>query len=121
MSSPGIGLSTEGPSAGGGLEYNLREEDDPFSDNYVPKNLQGAFPAETRTQSKGTAAGLGIDEEVEVTRKPRAPRVKLDEHRYVDVLIPKFKLNNLQTTFGSWNSQITEESKRSPQVQGKGP
>ncbi|EHL01180.1 hypothetical protein M7I_2873 [Glarea lozoyensis 74030] len=55
MSSPGVGLSTEGPSAGGGaFEHELREEDDPFN------------------------------EEVEVTRKPRAPRVKLDEHRYVE-------------------------------------
>jgi replication fork protection complex subunit Csm3/Swi3 len=86
MSSPRPGLSTEGPSAGGGFEYELREEDDPFSENYVPKRkeLQGAFPSETRTGNKrsaGAAAGLGIDEEVEVTRKPRAPRVKLDEHR----------------------------------------
>ena len=81
MSSPGSGLPTQGPAANV-FEDELRDEDDPFSENYVPKKLQGAFPANTTTQAKGAAAGLGIDEEVEVTRKPRAPRVKLDEHRY---------------------------------------
>ncbi|EPE35388.1 hypothetical protein GLAREA_11087 [Glarea lozoyensis ATCC 20868] len=93
MSSPGVGLSTEGPSAGGGaFEHELREEDDPFSEHYVPKRLQGAFPADTNTKSKALAAGLGIDEEVEVTRKPRAPRVKLDEHRLLSAAgIPKLR------------------------------
>jgi hypothetical protein len=122
MSSPGVGLSTEGPSAGGGVfEHELREKDDPFSEHYVPKRLQGAFPAESTTKSKGLAAGLGIDEEVEVTRKPRAPRVKLDEHRYVECTDLKLELNNSQTAFSCWYPQVTEESEGSSQVQRKGP
>ena len=85
MSSPRA-LPTEGPSAGGGDEFDdLFDfegggEDDPFSENY-----KGATkPAVKESASKGkSGAGLGIDEEVEVARKPRAPRVKLDEHRFV--------------------------------------
>jgi replication fork protection complex subunit Csm3/Swi3 len=85
-------LPTEGPSAGGDefddlFDYEVGGEDDPFSENYkVPETA----PAAKETNSKGkSGAGLGIDEEVEVTRKPRAPRVKLDEHRYV------FRINHL--------------------------
>lgn len=85
MSSPRP-LPTEGPSAGGGdefddlFDYEVGGEDDPFSENYKA----ATNPAAKETESKGkSGAGLGIDEEVEVTRKPRAPRVKLDEHRLV--------------------------------------
>jgi replication fork protection complex subunit Csm3/Swi3 len=87
MSSPRA-LPTEGPSAGGGDEFDdLFDyevggggEDDPFSENYEG----AAKPAVKDTAIKSNSgAGLGIDEEVEVARKPRAPRVKLDEHRFV--------------------------------------
>jgi replication fork protection complex subunit Csm3/Swi3 len=80
-------LPTEGPSAGGGdefddlFDYEVGGEDDPFSENY---NVPNKAPAakEAASKEKG-GAGLGIDEEVEVARKPRAPRVKLDEHRLI--------------------------------------
>lgn len=83
-------LPTERPSAGGGdefddlFDYDVGGPDDPFSENYKVPNKE---PAAKESASKGkSAAGLGIDEEVEVTRKPRAPRVKLDENRYVYAL-----------------------------------
>jgi hypothetical protein len=85
MSSPHP-LPTEAPTAGGGSEfddlfdYEIGGEDDPFSENY--KAPPKTAPDSTTNKAK-SGAGLGIDEEVEVTRKPRAPRVKLDEHRFV--------------------------------------
>lgn len=72
-------LPTEGPSAGGGdefgdlFDYDV-DDNDPFGANYET-------PAVKQRQADKDAA-LGIDEQVEVTRKPRAPRVKLDEDRY---------------------------------------
>jgi replication fork protection complex subunit Csm3/Swi3 len=82
-------LTTGAPSAGGDefddiFNYDVGEEEDPFSENY---KIPSKKPTVTETASKGkNGAGLGIDEEVEVTRKPRAPRVKLDENRYVPVI-----------------------------------
>lgn len=78
-------LPTEGPSAGGDEFDDLFNYDadinDPFSDNYVSaKERQKQNEAAEKDKSK-SGTGLGIDEEVEVTRKPRAPRVKLDENR----------------------------------------
>lgn len=66
-------------------------EDDPFGDNYVvPGSKKGKEQAATK--EKSSAVGLGIDEEIEVTRKPRAPRVKLDEHRLLSAAgIPKLR------------------------------
>jgi replication fork protection complex subunit Csm3/Swi3 len=79
-------LPTEGPSAGGHdelddlgdlFDYDVGDENDPFSDNYKPPNKT----KEPSSKDNANGAGLGIDEEVEVTRRPRAPRVKLDENR----------------------------------------
>jgi replication fork protection complex subunit Csm3/Swi3 len=91
MSSPGATsrpLPTEGPSAGGDefddlFDYDagFNDPNDPFSENYVPPASKEK-PNEGGNKGK-SGAGLGIDEEVEVTRKPRAPRVKLDEQRSV--------------------------------------
>jgi replication fork protection complex subunit Csm3/Swi3 len=82
-------LTTKRPSAGGTesddlddlFSYDVGDENDPFSDNYKPPNKNDATKESTSKSSKGDA-GLGIDEEVEVSKKIRAPRVKLDEHRY---------------------------------------
>jgi replication fork protection complex subunit Csm3/Swi3 len=86
MSSPGDTtrqLPTEGPSAGGDefddlFDYDV-DANDPFSENYkLPATKEKTKESTSKTTS---GAGLGIDEEIEVTRKPRAPRVKLDENR----------------------------------------
>ncbi|KAG9229536.1 replication fork protection component Swi3-domain-containing protein [Amylocarpus encephaloides] len=93
-------LPTEGPSAGGGDEYGDLENyyegiNDPFSDNYVVPQSKDAAKDPTKdagTKRSGSAAGLGVDEEIEVTRKPRAPRVKLDEYRLLSKAgIPKLR------------------------------
>lgn len=89
-------LPTEGPSAGGDefddlFDYEIGGAYDPFSENYKLPNTAPP-PKQKEAASKGkSGAGLGIDEEVEVTRKPRAPRVKLDEHRSV-CDIPRLEL-----------------------------
>lgn len=85
MSNLATPLPTGAPTAGAGgddygdlFDYDIDGENDPFSENYKPPGAkQRAIEAE-----KAKKDGLGIDEEVEVTRKPRAPRVKLDENRY---------------------------------------
>ena len=83
-------LPTEGPSTGGAefddlddlFDYDIRDENDPFNDNYkLPNKTEPAKGITTNTNANDT--GLGIDEEVEVSKKIRVPRVKLDEHRYV--------------------------------------
>lgn len=83
-------LPTGGPTAGGDefddlSDYDIDGENDPFSANY---KVPGA--KETAKDSTGggrSGENLGIDEEIEVTRKPREPRVKLDEHRCVGCYI----------------------------------
>jgi replication fork protection complex subunit Csm3/Swi3 len=87
MSSPPTSrpLPTEGPTAGGDelddlFNYDVDDVNDPFNENYVvPGSKEKAKELASKSKS---GAGLGIDEEIEVTRKARAPRVKLDEDRY---------------------------------------
>jgi replication fork protection complex subunit Csm3/Swi3 len=83
-----MSLATGGPSTGGGNEfddledYGFDDPNDPFSDNYV---VPGAKEREKAALDKDKGKdndGLGITEAIEVTKKPRAPRVKLDENRY---------------------------------------
>jgi replication fork protection complex subunit Csm3/Swi3 len=71
------------PTSGEKLD-DLFDYDVDFDDIFRPLSPpKPAKPVETSAFSKGqNGLGLGIDEEVEVVRKPRAPRVKLDEHRY---------------------------------------
>ncbi|CZT50625.1 related to CSM3 Protein required for accurate chromosome segregation during meiosis [Rhynchosporium secalis] len=89
-------LPTDGPTAGGDEFDDLFNYDadinDPFSDNYVvPGAKERQREKDAETKAKG-GANLGIDEEVEVTRKPRAPRVKLDENRLLSANgIPKLR------------------------------
>ncbi|KAH7312082.1 replication fork protection component Swi3-domain-containing protein [Rhexocercosporidium sp. MPI-PUGE-AT-0058] len=89
-------LPTEEPSTGGDEFDDLFNYDadvnDPFSENYVvPGAKERQREKDAAAKAKG-GAGLGIDEEVEVTRKPRAPRVKLDENRLLSANgIPKLR------------------------------
>lgn len=70
------------------LDYDIDGEDDPFGANYkVPGVKETTKTAKESTSGGKDGANLGIDEEIEVTRKPRAPRVKLDENRCVRLYI----------------------------------
>jgi replication fork protection complex subunit Csm3/Swi3 len=79
-------LPSGGATAGGDDlddldNYDFDAPDDPFSANFKPKNTAKDTTKDTGSESKDDS-GLGLDKEVEVTKKARAPRVKLDEHRY---------------------------------------
>lgn len=91
MATAGVGsrpLPSGEPSTGGNdldddlFNYEVDGEDDPFGDNYKEPVLAKKDTSKDTGSKDKSGSGLGIDEEVEVTRKPRAPRVKLDEHRY---------------------------------------
>jgi hypothetical protein len=81
-----------GPAAGGDdLDdlLNNYDFDDPFADDlpvYKPPSPVRASNANSNGNGnirKRGAAALGIDEEIEVEKKYRAPRAKLDEERSV--------------------------------------
>lgn len=60
------------------------DNEDPFRSpspprSKAPVNKESAGFSNSRNNR--SAAGLGIDEEVEIAKKPRVPRVKLDEAR----------------------------------------
>jgi replication fork protection complex subunit Csm3/Swi3 len=70
---------TPGPTTGKEKLDDLFDYDVDFDDVFRPLSPPKlAKPIERN----GKGLGLGIDEEVEVARKPRAPRVRLDEHKY---------------------------------------
>ena len=80
-------LPTETPNAGGNefddlLNYDAGDVNDPFSENYISEARK---EREAREAAEKKAAGdvLGLDEQLDLPRKPRAPRVKLDEERFV--------------------------------------
>jgi replication fork protection complex subunit Csm3/Swi3 len=62
------------------FNYDVDDINDPFSENYVvPGSKERAKEAAAKAKAD---ADLGIDKKLEITRAPRAPRVKLDEDRY---------------------------------------
>ncbi|KAI3327102.1 Swi3-domain-containing protein [Xylariaceae sp. AK1471] len=70
---------------------NYDVDDDPFAesgDEAARKNGS----TDTQSKKRKDVNGLGIDEEVSVTKKPRVPRAKLDEARLLsDNGIPKLR------------------------------
>ncbi|KAM3084468.1 chromosome segregation in meiosis-related protein [Clarireedia jacksonii] len=95
-SPPSRPLPAETPTAGGNelddlFDYDFDDPNDPFSENYVAPGSKGKSVKESTEKSKD-GAGLGIDEEIEITKKPRVPRVKLDEHKLLSAAgIPKLR------------------------------
>jgi hypothetical protein len=74
--------AASGPAAGGDdlddlFDYDVGL-DDVFRDIEPPKPT---LSSDASRKSRGDG-GLGIDKEVEVVKKPRAPRVKLDDNKY---------------------------------------
>ncbi|TEY57564.1 hypothetical protein BOTCAL_0213g00070 [Botryotinia calthae] len=93
-------LPTETPNAGGNefddlddlFDYDAGDANDPFSDNYVVPGSKDKETTKNSERNPKSGAGLGIDEEIEVTKKPRVPRVKLDEHKLLSSAgIPKLR------------------------------
>lgn len=86
-------LPTETPTAGGNefddlddlFDYDAGDVNDPFSDNYVVPGSKNKEAAKDSASNAKSGADLGLDKEIEVTRKPRVPRVKLDEHKCVQL------------------------------------
>ncbi|KAI1296145.1 replication fork protection component Swi3-domain-containing protein [Xylaria venustula] len=65
--------------------------DDPFAES-GDDAAQKKGASDTQSKKRKDASGLGIDEAVSVTKKPRVPRVKLDETRLLsDNGIPKLR------------------------------
>jgi replication fork protection complex subunit Csm3/Swi3 len=94
MSSPGPAARAQpasAPAAGGDDFDDLFDYDVELDE--VFRDLEPRKPASPKDASrKERSDGLGIDKEVEVVKKARAPRVKLDENRYIHELT---KLNEL--------------------------
>jgi replication fork protection complex subunit Csm3/Swi3 len=66
-------------------------DDDPFAES-GDEAAQKNGSTVTKSKKRKEATGLGIDEEVSVTKKPRVPRAKLDEARLLsDNGIPKLR------------------------------
>lgn len=69
------------------------------------------------------ASGLGIDEEVEVQKRVRVPRVKLDEARFVPLLYAPFMGNPVLTAVQTpvrERHPKTPPTSETPQAQGQG-
>ncbi|KAI0465697.1 replication fork protection component Swi3-domain-containing protein [Xylaria cf. heliscus] len=70
---------------------NYDVDDDPFADS-GDDAAQKDRDADPQSKKRKDANGLGIDEAVSVSKKPRVPRVKLDETRLLsDNGIPKLR------------------------------
>ncbi|GAW15660.1 hypothetical protein ANO14919_050790 [Xylariales sp. No.14919] len=68
------------------------DDDDPFAESGDDAAAQKDGNTGTQSKKRKDASGLGIDEAVSVTKKPRVPRVKLDETRLLsDNGIPKLR------------------------------
>jgi replication fork protection complex subunit Csm3/Swi3 len=70
---------------------NYDIDDDPFAES-GDEAAQTNGPSDTQSKKRKETSGLGIDEEVSVSKKPRVPRVKLDEARLLSENgIPKLR------------------------------
>lgn len=95
--------------------YDVDLEDDPF-------RSPSPRPNESRSQDdqnslKRKSDGLGIDEEVDVTKRARVPRVKLDEARLLsDDGIPKLRKRARDLRFkGKGHEVRTKQERETPQ------
>lgn len=93
---------------------------DVFRDVDTNMDVSVVHKPAARADVKENGAGLGIDEEIKVTKK-RAPIPKLDENKFapnntasVDRL-----LNGPQASVTCWNPKTTDSHERAIEVQGE--
>ncbi|KAI0196353.1 replication fork protection component Swi3-domain-containing protein [Astrocystis sublimbata] len=92
---------------------NYDVEDDPFAssgDEAAPKN--GHTDSQSKKRKDASGLGLGIDEAVSVTKKPRVPRVKLDENRLLSENgIPKLRSKAQNLKFKGKGHEFSDASR----------
>ena len=86
---PATEVSANDPKSGGvGDSDRLFGNDDELDHIFRDLSPQRTAPTKANVSNLSRDVGLGIDEEIEVERKARAPRVKLDETRCVHPCFP---------------------------------
>ncbi|KAK5627021.1 hypothetical protein RRF57_002736 [Xylaria bambusicola] len=71
--------------------YDVDDDDDPFAESGDDAARKSKAP-DTQSKKRKDASSLGIDEAISISKKPRVPRVKLDETRLLsDDGIPKLR------------------------------
>ena len=87
MSSPAPAARAEpasGPTAGGDELDDLFDYDAGLDEVFADLDPRSIIAAANTSRKAPVDVALGIDKEVEVVKKPRVPRVKLDESRYIE-------------------------------------
>lgn len=96
------------------VDYNIGNvfRDVDTNMDVTPQQKVGA-----RVDRQETAAGLGIDEEIKVTKK-RVPVPKLDENRFAfkDDLYKLITLMFLWTPWTCWHTKVAKDNERSVEV-----
>jgi len=73
-------------------DYLAGWDSDPFASDPEPRNKNPGSKNNANEKKRKGADVLGIDEEIDLKKKPRAPRVKLDEGRLLSEKgIPKLR------------------------------
>lgn len=115
MSKFGLEGLTEGnstSSTNNGLDdlFNYDTDgDDPFRNDQKSSKKDREKAIERKSEIKD---GLGIDEEIQLTRKPRAPRIKLDENLLLSAAgIPKLRSSAKNIQFRGKGHEYSDASK----------
>ena len=102
------------------MSDDLNDYDVSADDIFNPKRTEPTASAQNVTAIKSKDQDLGL-EEIQVTKK-RAPVAKLDEDRYWPRNQSEwfFADGDGKITFSERNTKVTEDNKRTPQIQGQG-
>lgn len=93
---------------------------DVFRDVDTNMDVSAVHKPAARADIAENGAGLGIDEEIKVTKK-RAPAPKLDENKFAPNNTARVDrlLNGRQASITCWYLNITESRQRAIEVQGE--
>ncbi|SZF01661.1 unnamed protein product [Blumeria hordei] len=104
------GKSTSGKNDLDDLFNYDTDGDDPFRNDYKSASTKEREKATERNSE--IKDGLGIDEEIQLTRKPRAPRIKLDENLLLSAAgIPKLRSTAKNIQFRGKGHEYSDASK----------